>query len=130
MAEPVRAAAFTAVKERVFDRLSTNAVGRDVVQHAVSVALDAYEDALFAPIADQSRRGWVVMDGHRPLIVLPTRRAARRQRKYLAALLDRWVWQLRIEPTEVFDPLAVHTYHPTVPAPQARRNQDAQRVSW
>lgn len=134
MAEPARAAAFAAVQEQVFDRFTTNTIGRDMVQRAVSVALDAYEDTLLAPVADQSRRGWAVMLGHRPLVVVPTRRLARRQRKALAALTGRWTWQLRIEPTEVFDPFAVHSYEPT-PVPRRRpapagSNQAAQSPAW
>lgn len=96
----LRFAAITAARQ-VMRELETNAVAQPHVWRAVTAALDGYEDQMALDLHDRLQPGWALVVDGRPIVVVPTRRVARGQRKILAHLAGRPVRDYKIVATEV-----------------------------
>lgn len=100
MAEPARVAAYHAVECLALE-WDQNEVSRHVIWRFVNAALDAFENELASTLYEDRRRGWLLTLDGKPIVVSPTRRIAKMQRKYHAHLSRRWLWEYRLQQTEV-----------------------------
>lgn len=104
-----RDAAARAVHNHLVTR-DTNVIADRLVWQAVNIALDAYEDEIAHDARGNTYRSWAVMHHGRPVLVVPTKRLARQQRRLLATLGQESRSNYAILPTQVtasFPPIPV-----------------------
>lgn len=100
MTDHLRAAAMFAVGDQL-RTWQTNAVANQYVWEAVNRALDAFEDEMARDSANRLQPSWAVIRDCRPVVVVPTKRMARQQRRIIATLAQEPARRWQIVSTEV-----------------------------
>lgn len=98
--DQLRAVAVTAARVEI-ERVDSNVLADSRIWQVVDVVLEAVDAELARVAMAGVVDGWAICDGNRPLLVVPTKRIARQQRRILAARRGRSRFDYSIIATNV-----------------------------